>query len=170
MGESKKRALRANFDGSSKLEFHGPKVTSDAGSLARRELDDALGLTAMGEDLLRDWRTGKNTQRTLVALVRQRPFSRLARYEDTNDAERLSVDPARRHAVGGHAKERSAASMSQIGRFETEVLTQSGNLTVFADLPERWIVGSSMMVARRGPYEKSRLVLYGGGVVWRGNT
>jgi hypothetical protein len=44
-------------------------------------------------DLLSDWRTGKNTQPSLVALMRQSIFSRLAGYEDTNDAECLSVDP-----------------------------------------------------------------------------
>ena len=93
----KKRALRVAFDSRLKLEFHGCKVTSDAGLLAYRELDEALGLTNLGENLLNDWRTGKNTQNSMVALVRQSIFSRLAGYEDTDDAERLSVDPTMRH-------------------------------------------------------------------------
>jgi len=91
-GAGKRQALRVAFDSRLKLEFHESKVTSNAGLLACRELDVALGLTDLGENL-NDWRTGKNTQRSMIALMRQSIFSRLAVYEDNNDAERLAVGP-----------------------------------------------------------------------------
>ena len=36
--------MKLGFDGSSKLECHGTKVTYNSGLLAHRDLDDALGL------------------------------------------------------------------------------------------------------------------------------
>ncbi len=81
MGERKKDALRVNFDCKLKLEFHGTKVTSDAGLLAFRELDEALGLTTMIDFC--DNRKGRNTQHNIVALLRQSIYSRLAGYEKT---------------------------------------------------------------------------------------
>jgi hypothetical protein len=139
MGESKKDALRVDFDKNLKLEFHGTKVTSDAGLLAYREMDEALGLTTMIESDFYDNRKGKNTQHNIIALLRQSIYSRLAGYADTNDAERLCVDPAMRHVAGGRAIERAAASTSLMGRFETQILTQSQNLELLLNLPGEWV-------------------------------
>jgi hypothetical protein len=137
-GESPKQGLGVEFDGRLKLEFHGSRVTSDAGLLAYRELDDALNLTSTANHELSDQRTGRNTQHSMVALLRQSVFSRLAGYEDTNDADRLCVDPAMRYVVGGRACEHQAASTSQMSRFETEVLTQRENLDALRMMPGRW--------------------------------
>ena len=138
MGDARKDALRVEFDNRIKLEFHGAAVTSDAGLVAYRELDEALGLTEMGE-VFRDSRRGKNTQHEIVGLLRQSVYSRLAGYEDTNDAERLAVDPVMRQVIGGRARDRQAASTSQMGRFETEILTTRKNLKSLMNLPGLWI-------------------------------
>ena len=120
-------------------EFHGSTVTSDAGLLAYRELDDTLGLTTLAGASLSDSRRGKNTRHVLIGLLRQSVFGRLAGYEDVNDADRLARDPAMRWIVSGHAVARQAASASQIGRYETEWLANDDNLAALTDLCGRWI-------------------------------
>ena len=128
MGESKPGCLRVVFDRRLKLEFHGSKITSDAGLLAYRELDDALGLTEMAEGVFQDSRTGKNGWHGKTGQFRQSVFGRLGGYDDVNDADRLGRDPAMRWIVGGKAIERQAASTSQMGRFETELLATDENV------------------------------------------
>src|SRR4030088_2927934 len=127
-GESNAEVLRLDFDRRLMLQFRGSVVTSDAGLLAYRELDAALGLTTMAGDILSAARTGKNGRHALVGMLRQSVFGRLAGYEDVNDAERLRHDPAMRWIVGGKASRSCAASPSQIGRFETQWLTADKNL------------------------------------------
>src|SRR5918993_985228 len=138
-GEECEAALRVAFDPRLKLEFHGSRVTSDAGLLAFCELDNALRLTELAGEGLTDTRTGQNSRHTLIAQLRQSVFGRVAGYEDVNDADRLAHDPALRWIVGGRAVTQNAASASQMGRFETEVLTQEANLNALADLSGRWI-------------------------------
>jgi Transposase DDE domain group 1 len=138
-GESADGALRLDFDRRLMLRFRGAAITSDAGLLAYRELDDALGLTAAAGAALADARTGKNGRHALVGLLRQAVFGRLAGYEDVNDAERLAHDPAMRAVVGRGGLDRRAASTSQMGRFETEWLTGEANLAALADLSGAWI-------------------------------
>jgi Transposase DDE domain group 1 len=138
-GELKSNAPRLNFDRRLKLEFHGSDITSDAGLLAYRELDDALGLMEIAGQHLADTRTGRNGRHDLIGMLRQSVFGRLAGYEDVNDADRLGRDPAMRWIVGGRAATKQAASTSQMGRFETEWLANDENLVALADLSGHWI-------------------------------
>ncbi len=71
VGEAHDGALRLDFDRRVMLQFRGSVVTSDADLLAYRELDDALGLSAMAGETLADARTGKNSRPALVGLLRQ---------------------------------------------------------------------------------------------------
>ena len=87
MGDGEKTHLKLNFDSKARLEFRGATITSDAGLLACRELDDALGLTETGDDYLKDSRTGKNIRHKLIPLLRQSIYSRLAGYDDTNPSQ-----------------------------------------------------------------------------------
>src|SRR3954449_7373811 len=134
-GETDRSALRLEFDRRLMLQFRGSTITSDAGLLAYRELDDTLRLTDTAADMPADVRTGKNGRHRLAGLLRQALFGRLAGYEDVNDAERLRRDPAMCWVVGDRAIREAATSASQMGRFETEWLSRPENLTALADLP-----------------------------------
>jgi len=138
-GESRTGDLRLDFDRRLKLEFHGSKITTDAGFLPFRELDDALGLSEIAGEHLVDPRTGRNCQHGMTGLFRQSTFGRIGGYEDVNDADRLGRDPAMRWIVGGRAVLKQAASASQMGRFETEFLATDDNIAALADLSGAWI-------------------------------
>jgi Transposase DDE domain group 1 len=85
--------MTGSLNGFLKVAFQGSRVTSDAGLILVRELDERLGLAGIIAAHLRDSRHGLNTQFRLPDLLRQSVYSRLAGYEDLNDAQRLSGDP-----------------------------------------------------------------------------
>ena len=150
MGESTNLRATLRFDRRVRLEFRGATITSDAGLLACRELDDALGLTETANECLQESRGGRNVQHRLVGLLRQSVYSRLAGYEDTNDAERLAQDPTMRVVVGRRGgPERPAASTNTMSRFETEVLIQDGNVEGLGRVNATWVDRAMTHTAHR---------------------
>ena len=93
MGDAASGPIRLVFNLQLRVEFRGAKVTSDAGLLLPRELEERLGLSTLMERHLTDPSTGCNRQFPLPDLLRQSLYSRLAGYEYTNDAEQLAEDP-----------------------------------------------------------------------------
>jgi Transposase DDE domain group 1 len=94
MGERQNRPFQLSFNASLKVDFQGSRVTSDGGLILVRELDERLEFRDLIAQHLTDSRHGRNTQLPLADLLRQSVYSRIAGYEDVNDAERLAQDPA----------------------------------------------------------------------------
>ncbi len=128
MGEKQNQPFQLSFNSSLKIDFQGSRVTSDGGLILVRELDERLGSGDLIAQHLTDSRRGKNTQLPLADLLRQSVYSRIAGYEDVNDAERLSQDPTFRLIGSEKIWERGAALTSRLQSFETELLTQEENL------------------------------------------
>jgi hypothetical protein len=135
MKHAKGERLNIHFNSKIKLEFHGARLTSDGGLLAYRELDETLGLFESVPPAIYDSRTGRNIQHDMINLLRQSIYSRLAGYEDVNDAQRLSVDPVMRAVTG---KKKNAATVTTMGRFETEILILKENLIGLSEINGRW--------------------------------
>jgi len=66
-------------------------------------------------------------------------FGCLGGYEDVNDAERLGSDTSVRWTDGGKAAKGQAASTSQMGHFEKELLATAANVEALADMNGAWI-------------------------------
>ncbi len=133
MGETHEQPFQLSFNSALKVDFQGSRVTSDGGLVLLRELDERLGFGELIARHLADSR-GKNTQLPLADLLRQSVYSRLAGYEDLNDAARLSQDPTFRLIGSRKIWERGAALTSRLQSFETELLTQPDNLAGLAAL------------------------------------
>src|SRR5665811_2403304 len=140
MGEKQNQPFQLSFNASLKVDFQGSRVTSDGGLILVRELDERLGLGELIAQHLTDSRRGKNTQLPMADLLRQSVYSRLAGYEDVNDAERLSQDPALRLIGSEKIWDRGAALTSRLQTFETEMLAKEENFVGLAQL-NRELIG-----------------------------
>ena len=128
MGELQTEPFQFAFNGFLKVAFQGSRITSDAGLILVRELDERLGLEALIAAHLSDPRQGLNTQFSLADLLRQSVYSRLAGYEDVNDAVRVSADPTFRLIGSPSRWDRGGALTSTLHWFETALLTRAENL------------------------------------------
>ncbi|MGC9969862.1 MAG: IS1380 family transposase [Bryobacteraceae bacterium] len=127
------------------MDFQGSRITSDRGPIVVPELDERLGLGDLIVQHLTDSRRGKNTQLPLAGLLRQSVYSRMAGYEDVNDAERLSQDPAFRLIGSGKIWDRGAALTSRLQTFETEMLAEDENFAGLARI-NRELIGKAEAV------------------------
>ena len=135
MGELHHEPFQFAFNGFLKVAFQGSRITSDAGLLLVRELDERLGLETLISEHLNDSRQGLNTQFSLADLLRQSVYSRLAGYEDLNDAVRVSADPTFR-LIGSPKRERAVRLVREHGAehpSEWAALTSTGKLGCTAE-------------------------------------
>ena len=148
MGETQGQPFQLSFNSSLKVDFQGSRVTSDGGLVLVRELDERLGFGELITRHLADSR-GKNPQLPLADLLRQSVYSRLAGYEDLNDAARLSQDPTFRLIGSKKIWERGAALTSRLQSFETELLTQADNFAGLAALNRELVARAETIASPR---------------------
>jgi hypothetical protein len=142
MGEKQNVPFQFSFNASLKVDFQGSRVTSDGGLVLVRELDERLGFGELITQHLSDSRRGKNAQLPLADLIRQSVYSRIAGYEDVNDAERLAQDPTFRLIGSEKTWDRGAALTSRLQTFETGMLAEEENFRSLARI-NRELIGKA---------------------------
>jgi len=99
----------------------GGALTSDAGVLLLREVDERLGLTQSLAACVLDRREQSKVEHDLLSMMRQRVYQIACGYEDCNDADSLRKDPALKLAVGRSPQEPDLASQPTLSRLENAV-------------------------------------------------
>ena len=135
---SKRQAFQLSCNRFLRVGFQGSRVTSDGGLILVRELDERLGFGELIERHLTDARAN-NARFSFADLLRQSVYSRLAGYEDMNDAERLSHDPTFRLIGSEKIWDRGAALTSRLQTFETAMLAEEENFAGLARLNREMI-------------------------------
>ena len=149
MGESGKQGFQLSFNRFLRVGFQGSRVTSNGGLILVRELDERLGCSELIDEHLIDSRAN-NARFSFADLLRQSVYSRLAGYEDLNDAERVSIDPTFRLIGSQKIWDRGAALTPTLHGFETEMLASEENLLGAdgaepGDWIEAYIIGASVL-------------------------
>jgi len=139
VGENEKLAFQLSFNRFLRVGFQGSKLTSNGGLILVRELDERLGFSELIDEHLTDSRAN-NARFSFADLLRQSVYSRLAGYEDVNDAERLSHDPTFRLIGSEKIWDRGAALTSRLQTFETEMLAKEENFAGLARI-NRELIG-----------------------------
>jgi hypothetical protein len=99
------------------VDFTGGELTSDAGLILLREVDDRLGLTADVAARITDGRDGRYVTHGIVELVRQRVYQIAAGYPDANDATALRTDPTLQ-TVAARGTATPLSSQPTLSRFD----------------------------------------------------
>ena len=122
-------AFKVSFDFlTSKAVVVGPgaaQVSSDAGLLPFRQLDDRLGLTRQFAEALADRRRSGYLDHTLLEMTRMRVYGILADYPDQNDHDVLRSDPIFKLLCDRSTADGDLASQPTLSRFENAVDTRS---------------------------------------------
>jgi len=150
-GEAQNRIIRPEFNRSIVMDFLGAKITSDAGFLPLREIDERFKVTApMGREI-DDPRSPVHIRHSMVEMIRQRVYQIAAGYEDCSDADQLRIDPALRLALGKDHK--VCAGQSMMSRLENDYLGNGQGLVAL----EKALARSADALLRRK--NKRRLIV-----------
>ena len=158
-GEGEKKAIRPDFNKSIFIDFAGAKLTSDAGFLLMREVEQRFGIIESGCSRLMDKRSVPHKMHTYGQMIRQRVYPIGAGYTDGNDADFLRIDSALRLALD--EGDNFGASQSVMLRLENDVLgTAAGEEALDAMITR----STDVLLKWRN---KRRLILDLDSTVWR---
>lgn len=103
-----------------------PNISSDAGVLLLRQLDDRMGLTRRFAALLEDHRRRDRKRHDRQEQLRQRVYQIVLGYEDCNDANLLRLDPMMQHGCG--SGDQPLSSQATLSRWENSITGRELNL------------------------------------------
>lgn len=98
--------------------FEGKQITSDAGLLLIKQLDEKFRITEQVADCFFDCRDQNRVQHSVLQLIRQRIYGICSGYEDLNDHDQLRNDPLFSILVAKEDSTKKGASKSTLNRIE----------------------------------------------------